>query len=257
MWLNADPAMGEYIPLAPIDDEAKQHNKNLPGMGGVFNYVNLHAYHYAGNNPVKYTDPDGNYLETGWDVFSLTMGLVSFRANINDGKYLAATVDIFGIIVDAAATATPVPGGANATIKAIRGIRIAADVTVSTTSAIDNFRNDRPFEGALDIAGAALTVASVGGDNLLAEAATNSHTASIQPTNAGFYGRTANRQQAAGTIIKTSNATVQTTRVVSTNISKPTVQAQNRNTPQNKYPVGIMPTNSSQYKPQNFGLMCQ
>jgi hypothetical protein len=28
-------------------------------MGGVFNYVNLHAYHYAGNNPVKYTDPDG------------------------------------------------------------------------------------------------------------------------------------------------------------------------------------------------------
>jgi hypothetical protein len=28
-------------------------------MGGVFNIVNLHAYHYAGNNPVKYTDPDG------------------------------------------------------------------------------------------------------------------------------------------------------------------------------------------------------
>jgi len=25
----------------------------------VFNYVNLHLYHYAGNNPVKYTDPDG------------------------------------------------------------------------------------------------------------------------------------------------------------------------------------------------------
>jgi hypothetical protein len=28
-------------------------------MGGVFNYVNLHAYHYAGNNPVKYVDPNG------------------------------------------------------------------------------------------------------------------------------------------------------------------------------------------------------
>jgi hypothetical protein len=59
MWLSADPAMGEYVPLAPINDDAKQHNKELPGMGGVYNYVNLHAYHYAGNNPVKLTDPDG------------------------------------------------------------------------------------------------------------------------------------------------------------------------------------------------------
>jgi hypothetical protein len=28
-------------------------------MGGIFNLVNLHVYHYAGNNPVKYVDPDG------------------------------------------------------------------------------------------------------------------------------------------------------------------------------------------------------
>jgi hypothetical protein len=31
-------------------------------MGGVFNTVNLHLYHYAGNNPLKYTDPDGNEI---------------------------------------------------------------------------------------------------------------------------------------------------------------------------------------------------
>ena len=42
-----------------IDDEAKKHNENLPGMGGVFNTVNLHVYHYANNNPVKYNDPTG------------------------------------------------------------------------------------------------------------------------------------------------------------------------------------------------------
>ena len=112
--------MGEYIPAAPTNDEARKHNENLPiksaleqisicerddfpcavrtqyddamfalvqtrpvnepqyfvakltvpGMGGVFNVVNLHLYHYAGigqrsdselqaNNPVKYTEPDG------------------------------------------------------------------------------------------------------------------------------------------------------------------------------------------------------
>jgi RHS repeat-associated protein len=62
-WLSADPAMGDYLPSAPVNDEARRRNGNLPGMGGVFNYVNLHAYHYAGNNPVKYTDPDGRIPE--------------------------------------------------------------------------------------------------------------------------------------------------------------------------------------------------
>jgi RHS repeat-associated protein len=62
-WLSTDPAMGEYVPGAPVNDEVRRQNQNLPGMGGVFNYVNLHVYHYAGNNPVVLTDPDGNTTE--------------------------------------------------------------------------------------------------------------------------------------------------------------------------------------------------
>ena len=60
MWISTDPALGDYIPKAPINEEAKKHNQNLPGMGGVFNHINGDLYAYAGNNPVKYTDPDGN-----------------------------------------------------------------------------------------------------------------------------------------------------------------------------------------------------
>ena len=67
-WLSGDPAVSEYIPSAPINDEARKQNQNLPGMGGVYNTVNMHAYHYAGNNPVKYVDPDGKKLEISFYV---------------------------------------------------------------------------------------------------------------------------------------------------------------------------------------------
>jgi hypothetical protein len=58
--------MGEYIPQAPVNEEARKRNGNLPGMGGVFNVANLHVYHYAGNNPVKHVDP------TGEDFYNFT-----------------------------------------------------------------------------------------------------------------------------------------------------------------------------------------
>jgi RHS repeat-associated protein len=123
-WLSGDPALGEYFPSAPVNDEAKERNQNLPGMGGVFNAVNMHAYHYAGNNPVKYTDPDGRIIETVWDVASLAAGVASLADNIAKGDVEGIITDSIGITVDALAVAVPgVPGGVGMAIKATRAAK--------------------------------------------------------------------------------------------------------------------------------------
>ena len=38
---------------------ARKHNQNIPGMGGLFNAVNLSLFHYVGNNPVRYVEHTG------------------------------------------------------------------------------------------------------------------------------------------------------------------------------------------------------
>ena len=50
---------GELFAGGAESDDARKRNGNLPGMGGVFNIVNLAVYAYAANNPVRYVDPTG------------------------------------------------------------------------------------------------------------------------------------------------------------------------------------------------------
>ena len=68
-WVSADPALqaGRYFPK-PYDFDTEHDyywyleqdtSKKLPGIGGVFNAVNMDVYHYGGNNPVRMKDYDG------------------------------------------------------------------------------------------------------------------------------------------------------------------------------------------------------
>ena len=87
------------------------------------------AYAYVANNPLKYVDRQGDYLETAWDVASLAVGVASLASNIKQGNYGAAAVDAVGVALDAAAVAAPaVPGGAGAALKSARAAQLAKNV---------------------------------------------------------------------------------------------------------------------------------
>lgn len=58
MWQSADPALDKYLPTGN-----RERDQDLPGMGGVFASPNLNLYAYSHQNPVKFSDPDGNMAQ--------------------------------------------------------------------------------------------------------------------------------------------------------------------------------------------------
>ncbi len=127
-------------------------------------------YHYAGNNPIKYTDPDGCFAENAWDVLSLAAGVRSFVRNVKSGDVGGAVLDAVGIIADAAAVALPcIPGGAGAAIKAVRATKAVANGVMGTcqiaagvnniAEGIQNSDAGQVLDGSIQVISGTMTVA--------------------------------------------------------------------------------------------------
>jgi RHS repeat-associated protein len=70
VWGSVDPILDHYL-------------DGKGGMGGVYNSVNLNLFHFAGMNPVKYVDPDGN--DHGLTENDVSCGMDGNRACSGDG----------------------------------------------------------------------------------------------------------------------------------------------------------------------------
>jgi RHS repeat-associated protein len=112
-----DPLIGRFMAVDPVGVQTS-------------NPMSFNRYLYANNNPQRYVDPDGQIIETAWDVANIAMGVGSTAANVAAGNYGKAAVDAVGVAVDTLAMLVPgVPGGAGAGIKALRAGDKALDVT--------------------------------------------------------------------------------------------------------------------------------
>jgi RHS repeat-associated protein len=112
-----DPTLGGFTTADPLGEDDPDYS----------------PYAYCHGNPINKVDPDGRWVESAWDIFSLGTGVASFVHNVKEGNVGAAIVDGIGIVADAAAVVVPlVPGGVGAGIKAVRTADKVAKVVEGT-----------------------------------------------------------------------------------------------------------------------------
>ena len=96
-------------------------------------YPHITPYAQSAWNPIKYKDPDGNFVGTAIDIICVGMDIYSLAKNLAEGNTQAALVDAGALAIDALAVLVPgVTAGAGIAVKAARAADKGKDVvTVS------------------------------------------------------------------------------------------------------------------------------
>jgi RHS repeat-associated protein len=121
-----DPTLGRFLQPDPLVPE--------PG-----NPQALNRYAYVYNNPLRYTDPSGHWLETAWDILNIAWDIYEVRRD-------PSLLNIGALVVDVGAAVLPfVPAGVGMVVRggkaAKAGIELATHVdeaAVVTPFGIDN-----------------------------------------------------------------------------------------------------------------------
>jgi RHS repeat-associated protein len=93
VWQSADPALAKFLPTG-----TPERDQQLPGMGGIYNSLNLGLYTYAHQNPVRLADPDGEITRAeviaAYDARRAQGGVVPRTA---DDAFESAALRAFGL----------------------------------------------------------------------------------------------------------------------------------------------------------------
>jgi RHS repeat-associated protein len=113
-----DPALGRFLQPDPIVPE--------PGDPRALN-----RYAYVYNNPLRYTDPSGHWLETLWDIASIAWDIYEVRRD-------PSLLNIGALVVDVGAAVLPfVPAGVGMVVRGGKAAKAAVEVASHADEVVD------------------------------------------------------------------------------------------------------------------------